>query len=208
MERDLRLEALGPFVAGEKPVLVAAERQAEIEAAVAFFVDRGMQMILLGGYDADRCATLLIEHNVPVILTGVYRNPLRRHRAYDAAYTLPARLHAAGVAFCIAGRTHDLTWNVRNLPYHAATAAAFGLPRDEALKSITINAAQILGVDDRFGSLETGKRATLIVTTGNPLEITTQVERAFVDGAEIDLNDRHKRLRDKYRTRIDGHPRD
>lgn len=203
-EVDVRLEALQPFISGLRPVVVHAERQAEIEAAVSFFVRRNMRMILLGGYDADRCAPLLVENKIPVILTGVYRNPLRRQRAYDGPYTLPARLHAAGVLFCIAGARHDLSWNVRNLPYHAGVAAAFGLPRDEALKSITLNAARVLGVDDRVGSLEAGKHATMIVTNGDPLEMTTRVERAFVDGIEIDLADRHKRLRDRYRRRLDA----
>ena len=201
---DLRLESLKPFIAGDRPVMVYATRQAEIEAAVSFFASRGIRMILLGGYDADRCASLLIENKVPVIVTGVYRNPLRRHRAYDAPYTLPARLHAAGVTYCLAGSGRDLSWNVRNLPYHAGIAVAFGLPRDEAIKAVTINAARVLGVDDRVGSLEAGKQATLIITSGNPLEITTQVERAFVDGVEIDLNNRHKRLRNKYRARLQG----
>ena len=203
-EVDLRLESLKPFVAGERPVMVYATRQAEIEAAVAFFIGRGMRMILLGGYDADRCASLLVENNVPVIVTGVYRTPLRRHRAYDGPYTLPARLHAAGVTFCIAGSGNSLSWNVRNLPFHAATAVAFGLPRDEALKAITINAARVLSVEDRVGSLEAGKQATLIITSGDPLEITTNVERAFVQGVEIDLSNRQTRLRDKYRSRIES----
>ena len=89
--------------------------------------------------------------------------------------------------------------NERNLPYHAAMAAAFGLPKDEALKSITLYAARILGVDDRVGSLEPGKDATLIITDGDPLEITTTVESLYIQGREIDLNNRHRMLWQKYR---------
>ncbi len=90
---------------------------------------------------------------------------------------------------------------MRNLPYHAAKAAAYGLPREEALKAITLYPAQVIGVDDRVGSLEPGKDATLMITTGDPLEITTQVERVYIQGREIDLRDKHKQLYEKYQQR-------
>ncbi|MEM6328756.1 MAG: amidohydrolase family protein [Planctomycetota bacterium] len=198
---DLRLEAMLPVIRGERKLIVTAEGQAEIEAAVAFCVRRGLKMILHGGYDAPRCAALLKEHGVPVIVGGVYRLPRRRHEPYDHAYTVPARLHEAGVPFCIAASDTFLASNARNLPYHAAMAAGFGLPADEALKSITLHAAEILGVADRVGSLEPGKHATLILTDGDPLETTTQVQRAFVQGAEVNLTDRHKQLYQRYRQR-------
>lgn len=200
---DLRLEALGPVLAGERPVIITANDLAEIEAAVAFCARRGLRMILHGGYDAPRCADLLIEHDVPVIVGGVLRVPQRRSDPYDHAYSLPARLHEAGVRFCIAGDRQDTASNVRNLPYHAGVAAGFGLPRDAALRSVTIAPAEILGVADKVGSLEPGKHATLFVADGDPLEIATQIERAWVQGEEIDLADRHKRLYEKFKQRIE-----
>lgn len=195
---DLRLSSLEPVLQGERPLIISAESLAQIEAAVAFCARRGLRMILHGGYDAPRCAEMLIANDVPVIVRGVYRLPRRRHEPYDHAYTLPARLHEAGLTFCLAGTRHDESWNTRNLPYHAAVATGFGLPADEALKAITLNAARVLGVDDRLGSLEAGKQATLIITDGDPLETTTHILQAFVQGKEVDLNDRQKQLNERF----------
>ena len=114
---------------------------------------------------------------------------------YDAAYTLPERLRQLKIPFCIASSDES---NVRNLPYHAATAAAYGLPVREAIRAITLSPAEILGVSERVGSLQVDRDATLIVTDGNPLETTTQVKMAFIQGAQVQLNDRHKRLWKKY----------
>ena len=143
--------------------------------------------MIFGGYDAELCAPLLREHDVPVIIPAVYRLPARRSDPYDAAYTLPARLRKAGIRFCIAGVDRFSASNLRNLPYHAATAVAYGLPHDEAMKAMTLYPAQILGVDDRVGSLAPGKDATLILTDGDPLETTTQVHAAFIQGRRVDL---------------------
>jgi len=138
--------------------------------------------------------------DIPVIITGVHRLPYRRWEAYDTPFTLPKKLYEAGVRFCIAtGGGSFGAANERNLPYHAATAAAYGLPREEALKAVTLYPAQILGVADRVGTLEQGKDATLIVTTGDPLEITTQVEMEFIQGRKIDLSSKHTQLYSKYR---------
>jgi imidazolonepropionase-like amidohydrolase len=123
---------------------------------------------------------------------------MRRDDPYDAPFTVPGRLRAAGISYCIAGAGRFGASNARNLPYHAAMAAAFGLPADEALKAITLYPAQILGVADRVGSLEEGKDATLIITDGDPLETPTQVLDAYVEGRRVDLSDRHKRLWKKY----------
>jgi imidazolonepropionase-like amidohydrolase len=133
---------------------------------------------------------------VPVIVNPIHRTPWREWEAYDEPFSLPAKLYAAGVRFCIAG-DGDAS-NERNVPYHAATAAAYGLPKEEALKAITLNAAKILGLQDRLGSIEPGKDATLIVTTGDPLEITSNVEMEFIRGKKIPLTSRHTRLYEKY----------
>ena len=195
---DLRLEAMSKVVAREIPILAAADALPQIESAVAFAVSQNLRLIILGGYDAAECAELLKRHDIPVVITAVHRVPQNRSDAYDASYTLPARLQAAGVRFCISSSGRSETWNTRNLPYHAATAVAFGLDAEQAMRSITLSPAEIYGVADRIGSLEVGKDATLIVTDGSPLEIPTQTEMAFVQGRRIDLSNKHTRLRDKY----------
>lgn len=196
--RDARWEAMQPVLAGEQPLIIDADDLQQIQAAVAFAVEQQVRIIIHGGYDAPLCAELLKKHSVPVIVSEVYRLPLRRWEPYDTAYTVPARLHEAGVTFCISGGGRFGASLLRNLPYQAAMAVAFGLPAEEALRSITLAPAEILGVADRVGSLEKGKDATLIIADGNPLETASHVEAAFVEGRPVDLNDRHKRLWKKY----------
>lgn len=200
---DLRMEALLPVLSGEQPLMVHANSAREIQSAVAFCSERKLKMVLMGGYDAEHCAELLKAHDIPVVITGVHRLPQRRSDPYDAAYTLPERLRRKGVRFSIAGVERFGAPNVRNLPYQAGTAVAYGLPEDEAIRAITLSPAEIYGVADRVGSLDIGKDATLIVTNGSPLETPTQVLRAFVQGKDVSLNNKHLRLYRKYRERYD-----
>ncbi len=193
---DARWEAMLPVLDRQTPLYVRADDLRQITSAVAFARKENVKLVIVGGYHAADCAELLKSEGVSVVVKGVQRLPRHRGDAYDAPFTLPARLHAAGVKFCIS--SSDPMGNIRNVPYHAATAAAYGLPVAEALKAVTLYPAQIMGVDDRIGSLETGKDATLIVTTGDPLEIATHVTKAYVAGREVDLNDRHKTLWHKY----------
>jgi imidazolonepropionase-like amidohydrolase len=195
---DLRWQAMEPVLEGRQPIIATADSIQQIQSAVAFSVEQNVKLIIHGGYDAPECADLLKKHKIPVIVSGTYRLPQRESDSYDAAFTVPDRLRQAGVQFCISSTGKFGASGVRNLPYHAAMAAAFGLPVDEALRAITIYPAQILDVADRVGSLETGKDATLIITSGDPLETATQVEAAYVQGRPVDLNDRHKRLWHKY----------
>lgn len=198
---DLRLEALQPVVSGRMPILVHADSLAAIQSAVSFAVEEELRLIIHGGYDAPLCTDLLIQHDVPVIISAAYRLPRRRSDDYDAAYTLARRLHKAGVRFCISGGATSRTWNARNLPYHAAVSVAYGLPHDVALRSITLSPAEILGIDHRVGSLDPGKDATLFVTTGDPLETASSVTAAWIQGRRVDLTSRHLQLYQKYRTR-------
>lgn len=202
-ETDLRWEAMVPMLKGEQPVFIHADDVKQISAALDWAREEKLKMILVGGADAWRVADRLKAAGVPVILDGTHNLPLRRDDGYDDIYANAGKLHAAGVKFCIAnsGDTTGGATNARNLPYEAGMAAAFGLPADEALKAITLYPAQILGVGAELGSIETGKRATLIVTNGDPLEIPTQVELAFIDGAKIELRSRHTDLFNKYRQR-------
>ena len=196
--RDARWESLQDVLAGKLPVVVHSDDVRQITAAVAFCQQEKLKLIIAGGYDAPRCASLLKQHDIPVIVGGVYRLPRRRGDDYDAAFTLPARLKEEGIRFCISSQDRHGASSVRNLPYHAATAVAYGLAEDEALKAITLYPAQIMGIADRVGSLEVGKHATLFVATGDPLDTPTQVEAAWIGGRKVELNDRHKRLYRKY----------
>ncbi|MEQ1634801.1 MAG: hypothetical protein ABL997_20645, partial [Planctomycetota bacterium] len=194
---DLQCEALAAAVRGEKPVFVLADDLEEIESALSFTAARGLRTVIVGGRDALLCKDLLRERDVPVILTGVHKLPPRDDSDYDTAFVLPSKLAAAGIRFCIA--TGEEFAHERNLPYHAATAAAFGLDRDRAMAAITRDAAEILGVGNMLGTLTVGKHATLLVTDGNPLDLTTKVERAFVAGREVDLRNKQTELAKKYR---------
>jgi hypothetical protein len=204
---DLRWEAMRPLFAAPQPgiadarprLFILANDVDQISAAVAFARERSLRAAIVGGRDAHLCAQLLKDNNIPVILTGTHVMPRRDDADYDEGFTRPLRLHEAGLTFAIAHM--DDTAHERNLPYSAAIAAAHGLPRDAALNAITLAPAQILGIDDQYGSLETGKSATLIITTGDPLEVTTQIQSAFIDGREIDLSNKQTKLYEKYRDR-------
>ena len=198
---DARLESMINVVNGVTPMMVRANDAAAIQSAVNFSLQENVKLIILGGYDAGECANLLKKYDVPVVIGAIHRVPERRSDEYDRAYTLAARLHKAGVKFCISGTERSKTWNARNLAYHAATAAAFGLPVDEAIRSITLSPAEILGVDDKIGSLTVGKDASLMVTDGNPLEVRTQVLSVYLQGRKVDLANRQLRLYKKYQQR-------
>ncbi|MBX3382746.1 MAG: amidohydrolase family protein [Phycisphaeraceae bacterium] len=206
---DLRWEAMRPVfgtrtVTGEtsppsRPVYVRANDTEQITAAVAFGEKHALRLVIVGGRDADQCRAILKERDIPVIVMGTHVLPKRDDSAYDEPFTLPARLHAAGLRFSIA-HTDD-TAHERNLPYNAATAVAYGLDHDTALRSITQWSAEIAGVGDRLGTLDVGKHATLIITNGSPLEITTRISAAYIDGRRIDLTNKHTHLAEKYRER-------
>jgi imidazolonepropionase-like amidohydrolase len=193
---DMRYEALRDVIGGLKPVFVRASSRGQIESAVAWAARRNLNIVIVDGREAVEAAELLRAHDVGVIVTGLHRRPQHRDDPYDTPFTLPARLHEAGIRFAIASGTGSA--HERRLNHNAATAAAYGLPPDEALNAVTIRAAEILGLGTSHGSLEVGKAATLIVTTGDPLEITTETLVAFIDGRRIDLGNRHKALYEKY----------
>ena len=185
--------------AEQLPVFVSANDLDQISAAVNWAAGRKLRVVIVGGQEAPLATDLLRRHAVPVIISGTHTFPRRADRPYDDAFTLPARLEEAGVEWCLASGQE--TPHERNLPLNAATAVAYGLSPDAAIRGITLSAARILGVADRLGSLEAGKAATLIVCDGHPLEVTTRVERAFIDGRAIDLSNKQVKLAEKYRER-------
>jgi imidazolonepropionase-like amidohydrolase len=198
-DRNVVLESLVPYVRGEQPVIFRAEREAEIRGAIRFAEEMKLKPIILGGNDAWKVASLLKEKNVPVILTGVFSLPLREDDFYDTLYENPAKLQQAGVRFCIS--TGDAGAEVRNLPLYAGMAAAYGLSKDDALKSVTLYPAQIMNVADRLGSIGVGKMANLVVTDGDLLEIRTHIRYLFIDGRPVVLTSRHTELNDAFKNR-------
>lgn len=197
-KKDARLEALQPVINGELPLWIVANHVKQIQTAVDWTTREKLKMVLVGGADSWMVTDLLNSADIPVILTPVLRTPSRRHEGVNSPFKLPAILHDAGIKFCIGGGSTTFG-NDRNLPYHAAKAASYGLDKKVALQSITLASAEILGIADRVGSLETGKDATLIVTNGDPLEIPTQVEKLYLQGRDVDLGDKQKSLYEKYK---------
>ncbi len=199
------LQALQPLLAGDVPLFLHAGREKDIEAALDWAAKQEFgRVILVAGPDLQYLAGRLAEDGIDVILNGVYQMPTRRWEPYDMAYAAAGKLHRAGVRFAIGdgGGGFGAT-NARNLPFHAGSAAAFGLPPEIALRSVTLTPAEILGVADQLGSLDPGKRATLMVTDGDPLEVITAIERVWIDGAEYNLGrSKHRQLFERYRERI------
>jgi len=195
---DRKLEALLPALEGKLPVAVTAEREPEIRAAIQFADEQKVRMILLEPRELGKTAAELKARHIPVVLGRTLELPLDEDAPYDSSFTLPAEAWRAGLT--IAFGTFDNEF-VRDLPYNAAAAAAYGLPYEEALKAMTINPARIWGVADQMGSIEKGKWADLMLVTGDPLETPTQVKALYIKGKAVDLNNRQTRLYEKYLNR-------
>jgi imidazolonepropionase-like amidohydrolase len=199
VQRDVVLASLVPAVRGQMSVIFTADRAADIRAAVSFAKEMKLKPVILGGGDAWQVASLLKENDVPVIVNTVMSLPRREDDPYDVNYSSPGKLQKAGVRFAISAG--DEGAEVRNLPYTAGMASAFGLPKDEALKSVTLYPAQIMGVSDRFGSIEPGKVANLVVTDGDLLEAKTNTKYLFIDGRPVPLGTKHTELNDLFKDR-------
>ena len=197
-EIDLRYEAMIPVLDGEQPMIVTAVREREIREAIAFAQQEKIRIILADPYEAYKVMPLIKSHNISVVLGPTYMLPLEWDDAYDQSYTTPSQLYKAGIKFSIATFSSK---GSRNLPYQAAAAVPFGLPHDEAYKAVSLNAAEILGLGKKLGSIDEGKVADLIVTDGDPLETATHVTMEFIDGKPVNLDTRQKKLYEKYLAR-------
>jgi imidazolonepropionase-like amidohydrolase len=196
--RDLKLEALAPVVRGQLPVLVFADRERDIRNAVEFCEKQKLKMILAGGEQAYKVKDLLRSKGVPVILRPMLTLPSEEDDPYDVLLAQPAQLAQAGVKFALGSFDNSFA---RRLGQQAANAVSYGLPYDEALKAVTVYPAEIFGVADQLGTLETGKVANVIVTNGDPLEVTTDVKYIFIRGERTSLDNKHLRLYEKYMNR-------
>jgi imidazolonepropionase-like amidohydrolase len=185
-------------------VILAADRRGEILDALKLASELKLKAVISGGIDAWKVADALKAAKVPVLVSGTLRLPPELTDPYDGPYANPARLHEAGVTIAIksGARGPNQATATRNLPYEAAIAVAYGLPEDAALKAVTLTPAQILGVADRVGSLEPGKRANLVITAGHVLQPTTVVKALFIAGKPVPPESRHTRLYAKYQERL------
>lgn len=200
---DLRLHAMRGLFDGTQTLFIHANGAREIQEAVLFTREMEVQhLVIVGGYDAWRVAPLLRDKQVDVILRRLHSLPQREDEAVDLPYRLPALLKEHGIRFCL-GYSGDMErMGSRNLPFLAGTATAYGLSAEDALRAITLDAAAILGIDKRYGSLEPGKSATLFISTGDALDMrTNNVVRAYIDGRDISLDNSQKQLWRQYEER-------
>jgi hypothetical protein len=196
---DPRLEALAPYARGERRVAIHASNAQTILFALKFAEEEKLDAVLYGASEGWKVADAIAAAKVPVVVGGTLVLPSDELDPYDAPYANPAVLHRAGVPIAISAGNDE---NVRNVAFHAAMAACFGLPREEALRAITLYPARILGLETQLGSLESGKLADVVVTDGDLLDTRTHVEYVFIDGVQQSLETKQTELYDKYRARL------
>jgi len=195
---DLSLEAMVPYVRGEKPVIFEAATYKPIVETLEFAEKHKLKCILSGGQDAWKVAEKLKEKDIPVILSTVLSYPRNEFEAWDAIYRCAAELDRAGVRYCFASDSASSAYDLGTI---AGMAVAHGLPRERAERALTLGAAEILALADRVGSIEPGKYADLIVTTDTPLQTVALVTHVFIDGEPIDLSNMHEENYLKFRSR-------
>jgi imidazolonepropionase-like amidohydrolase len=193
-KRDLKLEALLPYLHGQKPVVLAVEEPNDLLTALDLANEFHLKVVLNHVTHSASLLDRIAAAKVPVIVGPIYEQPKESER-YDSVFRMPAELARRGVKIAFA--SYD-AHQARNLPYAAGYAEAFGLPPEEALKALTINPAQIWGVDKDLGSLEVGKLGNVVVANGDPLDVRTDVKHVFIQGQEIPLVNRQTELRDQY----------
>ncbi len=193
-KRDLKLEALIPYLEGKKTIVLAAESASDLQTAVSLANEFKLKFVLNHIAHSQPVLDYVASLKVPVIVGPIYEAPNEDER-YDTVYSLPAELYKRGVKIVFASYSAH---NVRNLPDQAGFATAFGLPYDEALRAITINAAEVWGVADHLGSLDVGKTANVVLANGDPLDVKTDVKQVFIQGRAIPMASRQTQLRDEY----------
>lgn len=194
---NLILESLIPILTQQKKLFIRAESEKQILAAIAFAQQYQIKIVIVGGQEAYLQTALLKKYDIPVVLFKAHQLPHLEDDAVDLPYQLPAILEEAGISYCY---DMDVFWNERNLPFQAGTSVAYGLTKEQALKSLAYYPAQILGIEKQVGSLAIGKDATLIVSEGDVLDMrTSQISLAYIQGRKIDLNNMHLDLYKKFK---------
>jgi imidazolonepropionase-like amidohydrolase len=193
-KRDLKLEALVPYLEGKKTIVLSAQSPSDLQTAVSLANEFKLKFVLNHISHSQPVLDYVASLKVPVIVGPIYEAP-KEYERYDAVYSLPSELHKRGVKIIFASYSAH---NVRNLPDAAGFATAFGLPYEEALKAITLNPAEVWGVADQLGSLDVGKTANVVMANGDPLDIKTDVKRVFIQGRAVPMTSRQTQLRDEY----------
>ena len=196
-KRDLKLEALAPVVGSKEPLLVVAFSARDIRNAVEFCEKQKVRMILAGASEAWKTVDLLKKDNIPVIIGPVLSMPQSEDDPYDSEYAMPSKLYSAGVKIAFGSFNTSMS---RRLPQMAGTSVGYGLPQEEAVKAVTLNAAQMLGIND-LGTIESGKVANIVVTNGDLLELRTQVKYLFIQGQLTSLANKQLDLYNRYSKR-------
>jgi imidazolonepropionase-like amidohydrolase len=191
---NLRNEALIPYLKGEKPVVLGAYDGHDVETAMEFARDFHLKVILSHVTRAQDVLDKIASYHVPVIVGPIFDLPEANER-FDSVYSLPGELQKRGVKVILA--SYNVS-NSRNLPYSAGFAVAYGMPYDEAMKSITLNPAEAFGMGDKLGSLDTGKIANVVIADGDPLDVRTSVKQVYINGVAVPMETRQTRLRDEY----------
>ena len=201
-ETNLKFESVKSLFDKKQKLYVHANTVKQILVALDFVKEFGVDMVIVGGSDSWQVADLLKKNNVSVILSQPHSLPTLEDDDVDQPYKTAAMLQKAGVLFSLTD--DDSQTRGRNLAFNAGTTAAYGLTKEEALQAITLNAAKILGVADKTGSIEVGKDANIIISEGDILDMkTSNVTDAFIQGRKIDLNDKHKQLNDRFNQKYD-----
>ena len=200
-EKNLRFEAMKGIFQETKTLFISANYVKDITSAIAFVEEFTLsKVVLVGGYDAWMVADLLKKNNISVVLKRIHNLPAREDDDIDQSYKNAKLLQDKGIPFCLDMEGDMEQMNTRNLPFYAGTTVAYGLTKEEALASITFSAAKILGIDNRVGTLENEKDATLIISTGDALDMrSNNIEYAFIQGKKLDLTNHQKLLYEKYR---------
>ncbi len=198
LKTNVRFEAMIPLFEGKAPLMVTASKEREILAAIKFAEEEKVKIILADVREPGKATQEIAKKKIPCILGPVTQLPPEADMSYDFNYSLPSQLHKAGVKFAFGSFQNQFA---RNIAFEAASASSYGLPYDEALKAITLSAAEIWGIGDKYGSIEKGKYADLLITNGDPLEVKTDIKMLFIQGRQQSLESKHTRLYDKYRQR-------
>jgi imidazolonepropionase-like amidohydrolase len=196
-ETNLKYESVKGLFSKQQKLFIHCDLVKEILVAMELAKEFGLDVVIVGGADSWMVANLLKQNNIPVILGQPHALPVTQDDDVDQPYKTPAQLQKAGVLFCIG---NEGFWQQRNLTFNAGTAGAYGLTKEEALSAVTFNAAKILGIADKTGTLEIGKDANIVVSLGDILDMkSNHVTQAFIQGREISLDNKHKQLYERYK---------
>lgn len=202
---NVRLQAFEGIFDGNKKVFVHVNDAKNIQMAVLKFDDLGIKPVIVGGREAHLVTDLLKQFSIPVLINQSHTLPSQTHDDVYLHYKQASLLYDEGVLAAYGMFGADSFWDQRNLPFIAGTAVAYGLPYEQAVAYLTLNTAKILGVDKEMGSIEVGKQATLFLSDGDALDMVgNAVERAFIQGRDIDLNNWHKQLYHRYKEKFEA----